>query len=282
MKRITLAGVLIAGAAALMAQQRPQAGAPPAAAAPAAAPAAPAGPAPKSAEEAKAIQAIVVAQQAGNMDGVISAAENLLTSFADTQFKELALTLEAGAYEAKGNNDRAEIQWGRVLQVNPKSVQGNLSLAELILKRTGEKDLHRDEKLAQAQKYLDTVLDAVKNGPKPNPQISDADWAAMGQSFNAQVHNDFGTMAIIRAGANKDDAKKYWDQAVSEYQTAVNQDPSQVAYQAKLASALFSSGKNAEAVALCDKILATPNLHPQIKSFVDRVRAGASQAPAAK
>jgi tetratricopeptide (TPR) repeat protein len=280
MKRIIVTGVLLAsGVASLIAQ--PPAAAGRGAAPAAAAPAAPATPAPKSPEELKAVQAIMTAQQANNMDGVIAAAENLLTTYADTDFKELALTLEAAAYEAKRNADRAEIQWGRVLQINPKSLQANISTAELILKRTLEKDLDRDEKLATVQKHLDAVLEIVK-GPKVNAQMTDEQWAQAGQSYSAQVHNDLATIAVIRAGAFKEDAKKYYEQAVSEYQIAVQLDP-QPAYQAKLASALLTAGKPAEALALCDKILAAPDLHPQIKTFVDKVKVAATpKAPAAK
>jgi tetratricopeptide (TPR) repeat protein len=287
MKRIIVTGVLLAtGVASLIAQPPAAAGrgaatAAAPATAPAAAPAAPAGPAPKSPEELKAIQAIMAAQQANNMDAVIAAAESLLTTYADTDFKELALTLEAAAYEAKRNSDRAEVMWGRVLQISPKSLQANISTAELLLKRTNEKDLDRDEKLATAQKHLDAVLEIVK-GPKVNSQMTDEQWAQAGQSYSAQVHNDLATMAVIRAGAFKDDQKKYYDQAVSEFQLAVQQDP-QPAYQAKLASALLTAGKPAEAAALCDKILAAPDLHPQIKAFVDKVKAAATpKAPAAK
>ncbi len=285
MKRIIVTGVLLATGVAGLIAQPPAAGrgaaAPPATAPAAAAPAAPAGPAPKSPEELKALQAIVAAQQANNPDGMIAASEDLLTKFADTDFKELAYTSEGLAYEAKKNPERAEIQWGRVLQVNPKNVQAHLSLAELIIKRTGEKDLDRDEKLTDAQKHLDNVFELVK-GPKPNPQMTDQQWAETGQGLSAQAHNDLATMAVIRAGAFKDDQKKYYDQAVSEFQLAVQQDP-QPAYEAKLASALLTAGKPTEAAALCDKILATPDLHPQIKSFVDRVKAAATpKAPAAK
>lgn len=281
MKRIIVTGVLLAtGVAGLIAQQNTPAAAP-AAGAPAQAPApAPGVPTAKSPDEQKAVVALMTAQQANNMDGVIAAAEDLLTKYADTDFKELALTLEASAYEAKKNNDRAEVMWGRVLQINPKSVQGNLSVAELILKRTGEKDLDRDEKLAEAQKHLDTVIGIAKNGPKPNPQLSDADWASMAKALSAQAHNDLATMAIIRAGAFKDDQKKYYDQAVSEYQTAAQDDP-QPAYEARLASALLSAGRPADAAALCDKILATPDLHPTIKAFVDKVKAAATPKPPA-
>jgi hypothetical protein len=92
MKRMILTGLLAlgAGVAALMAQQ-------------AAAPAAPAakGPAPKSKGEMEALQALFTAQQVQNWDGVIKGADDLLTKYTDTDYKEIATCLEAAAYQQK-------------------------------------------------------------------------------------------------------------------------------------------------------------------------------------
>ena len=66
-----------------------------------AAPAAPqAGPKVKSKAEADAVQALFSARSAGP-DAIIKAADDLVSKFADTDFKEIAYTLEATAYEQK-------------------------------------------------------------------------------------------------------------------------------------------------------------------------------------
>src|SRR5262245_16399706 len=98
MKRIILAGALVlaTGLRGLMGQQ---AGAGPGAAK---------GPAPKSEAGQTAVVALVQAQQAGP-DAMIKAAEELLTKFADTDFKEIALLFEAQAYKAKNDNPKAQI-----------------------------------------------------------------------------------------------------------------------------------------------------------------------------
>ena len=44
------------------------------------------------------------------------------------------------------------------------------------------------------------------------------------------------------------------------------------------ASALQSAGKNDEAIALCDKVAAIPDAHPQIKSVAAAIRAAAVKA----
>ena len=57
----------------------------------------------------------------------IAAAENLITKFADTDFKEIALYIEADAYQQKGDPDKAQIYAERALEANPKNFQARCS-----------------------------------------------------------------------------------------------------------------------------------------------------------
>src|SRR5437764_9818917 len=100
MKRIILTSLLAIGTgiSCLMAQTPPPAQA---------APAGPKGPAPKSKGEVEALQALQAA--GGDPDKSIAAAENLITKFADTDFKAIALYIEADAYERKGDFNRMQI-----------------------------------------------------------------------------------------------------------------------------------------------------------------------------
>jgi len=84
MKRMILTGALalVAGVSSLMAQSAP-----------------PKAPAPKSKDELAALQALVNARS--NPDATIKAAEELMTKFADTEFKDMALFSEARLTEAR-------------------------------------------------------------------------------------------------------------------------------------------------------------------------------------
>ena len=163
MKRMILTGILAlgAGVAALTAQQ-------------AAAPAAPKGPAPKSKGEMEAVQALFTAQQSGNMDNVIKAADELTSKYSDTDFKEIATYLQAAAYQQKGDWIKADIYAEKVLEMNPKNIQATLMVGELLAQHTGQNDLDREEKLGKAEKQLNATIENVKTGGKPNPQITDA------------------------------------------------------------------------------------------------------------
>src|SRR6516225_8329191 len=87
----------------------------------------PKAPAPKSKGELEALQALQAA--ANDPDKTIAACENLITKFADTDFKGIALYMEADAYQRKGDTDHMVIFAERTLEVNPQDFRASLMLA---------------------------------------------------------------------------------------------------------------------------------------------------------
>jgi tetratricopeptide (TPR) repeat protein len=225
------------------------------------------GPAPKSQAEGQALNDLFTAANAQNQDGIIKAAEDLISKFADTDFKEVALMLESQAYKAKGDTDKAQIYGERVLEINPKSFQTTLMLGEILATHTRENDLDKEEKLSKADKYLNGTIETLKTAPKPNPQIQDQQWEDAKKQLIAEAHNDLGLVAL--------DRKKY-DIAITEFKMAVDGDP-QATFSVRLASAYQLAGKNTEALEICDKLLADPQLHPAIKGVALQVKAAASK-----
>ncbi len=259
MKRMILTGLLAigAGATCLIAQAPPPAQA-----------SGPKAPAPKSKAELEALQAL---QAAGNdPDKAIAACENLITKFADTDFKGIALYIEADAYQRKGDFDHMVIFAERTLEVNPQDFRATLMLANYYATHTRENDLDREEKLGKAEKYANSVIEMMKTMPKPNPQITDEQWTDAKKDTTAEGYNAIGLANLTR--------KKY-DAAASSFKSAVdaNSRP-EPAYMVREASALQSAGKNDEAIALCDKVTAIPDVHPQIKSVAASIRAAAIKA----
>jgi tetratricopeptide (TPR) repeat protein len=224
-------------------------------------------PAPKSAKELDAVKALFAASQAGP-DQTIAAAEALITGFADTEFKEVALFFEARSYQTKNDLVKAQVYGERVLEINPKNYQTTLLLGEVMAQTTRENDLDKEEKLAKAEKYLKDTIENLKTAAKPNPQTPDKDWEDARQQMTAEAHSGLGLCALTR--------KKY-DAAVAEFKAASDLDP-QPAFLVRQASALQSLGKNDEAIVICDKVLADPQLHPQIKQVTEGVRAAAIKA----
>lgn len=245
MKRMILTGVVAttAGLSGLMAQPKP-----------------------KSNGERKAIVAI---QSSTDPDGIIKASEELLNNYADSDFKEYALTMEAKAYQMKHDDDNAQVFADRVLQINPKAYTMQLLIGEAITPNIKEHDLNYKEEVEKCTKMFNDAIENAKVATKPNPQVSDADWEQAKKWAIAEAHNGLGMLASVQKNKN--------DEAIKEFQLAVDGDPDQDAYGTRLANALLSGGKKTEAIAVCDKLLAKPNLHPQIKQVVTNIKAAASR-----
>jgi tetratricopeptide (TPR) repeat protein len=263
MKKTILTGILAAaaGCGALLAQQAKVEQAAPAQT----------GPKVKSNAEAQAVNGMIMARSSGP-DAMIKAAEDLLTKFSDTEFKETAYTFEAQAYQQKGDYAKAEIFDEDILKINPKNSDASLQLGELIVNHTGENDLDKEEKLAKAEKLLNQTIEEVKVAQKPNPQITDAQWEGYKKGSIGEAQADLGRSAMLR--------KKY-DDAAAAYKQANDTDP-QAAYQAYMAQAYQKGGKNDEALAVCDKLLSDAQLNPTIKQYVQTVQRAATAAKGAK
>jgi tetratricopeptide (TPR) repeat protein len=229
------------------------------------------GNAPKvSPAEAQAIQATQEALQKNNPDGVITAADNVLAKFKDTMFKDTILLWEAQAYQQKGDKDKAQVYAERSLDANPNNFQAALMLADLTVQGTREHDLDRDEKLAKADKYANQGIAAVTTAEKPNPQVSDQQWADYKKDMIAQAHDALGMSALD---------KKDYDKAISELKMAVEEAAHpEPAYQVRLASAYQSAGKNDEAIAVAEKVMNDSTVPQQIRSVAQSIRASAVMA----
>jgi tetratricopeptide (TPR) repeat protein len=222
--------------------------------------------------EADAYNAMVHAAQSGDNDATIKAADELTTKFADTQFKSVALLLEARAYQGKGDDDRAQVYAEQCIAVDPKNYQAPLLVGESIVQHTRENDLDKDEKLAKAEKDLNLAIENTKAAEKPNPNLTDAQWEEAKKFSTAEAQADLGRVFMLR--------KKYAE-AIVPLQSAVEADP-QPAYFVWLASSQQQSGKNDDAIATCDKLLALPNLDPRFRQAATAVKLDAAKAKGGK
>jgi tetratricopeptide (TPR) repeat protein len=254
MKRSILTAVMLAaiGVTALVAQQGKKV------------------PAPKSQNELKAVQAVFTASQQNNPDGIITAAEDLLTKFKDTEFKDTVLMMEAQAYQQKADKDKETIYAERALAANPNNFQAALMLADVTVQGTREHDLDRDEKLAKAEKYANQAITSVSAAEKPNPQLTDQQWADFKKDIIAQAHDALGMSALDR---------KDYDKAISELKMSVEDAAHpEPAFQVRLASAYQSAGKNDEAIALAEKVMNDSQVPQQVRSVAQSIRASAVMA----
>ncbi|HYZ85200.1 MAG TPA: hypothetical protein VE621_12385 [Bryobacteraceae bacterium] len=228
-------------------------------------------PQPKSPKEAEAVMAIMNAQ---TPDARIQAVENLLSKFADTEFKAVALQLAAFSAQQKNDYEKMIIYSERTLQADPQNYPAMLLLASGIAQKTREHDLDKEEKLAQSEKYAKSALDLIAKAEKPRPDITDEQWNAAKQDYTAQAHEALGMSAMVR---------KKFDVAATEFKASIDAssqpDPGTMV---RLVAAYNQAGKPDEAIAMADKVLATPNLHPQIKQVAESEKANANKLKAAK
>lgn len=233
-------------------------------------------PKPKSQKEVDAIQAIFNAQ---DPDSRIAAAEKLLTDFADTEFKAIALQVAAASAQQKNDFEKMVVYAERTLEADPKNYPAMLMLANGIAQRTREFDLDKEEKLKRSEKYAKDAMEIVKTAPKPRPDIPDADWENAKKSYLAQGYEALGLNAMVR--------KKYGD-AATQFQSALEASP-EPATAVRLAAAYNLSNQPDQAIATLDKLNAMPDVHPAIKTAAAQERnnavklkgGGAAAKPAA-
>jgi len=221
-------------------------------------------PKPKSKNEVTAIQAMMAAQ---DPNAQIKAADELITKFADTEFKATALYVEANAYAQLGNSEKAIVYGEQTIDADPKNYQAQVLVAKMYAQTTKPTDLDKNEKLGKITKFANDALESLKTAEKPNPQIPDAEWTGIKNDFVGQAHFALG---IVSAYQNKADG-------ITEHFTKVAEMDSDPVDLIRAGRVLLDLKKYADAVTWFDKASTAPNANDQIKKIAasDKARAQA-------
>jgi len=207
----------------------------------------------KTPKEAQAIQAVQAAQ---TPDDRIKAIENVLTNFADTEFKPILLQMAMQAEEQKGDFAQITFYAQRLLEADPKNASALVTLARETAEHTREFDLDKDDKLAKVDKWAKDGIQAAKNISKPR-------YPEEAQDLQAEGYEALGLAATLRK--KNDDAINAFKQAV-----AVASGPDAARYDVRLGRAYEDAGKFDEAIDAYDKASNTPNVLPQVKSAAEQ------------
>jgi tetratricopeptide (TPR) repeat protein len=218
------------------------------------------GPKPKSQKELDALLAI---QNAATAEAKIAAVDELLTKFADTEFKSWALMNAAAAAQGANDYDKMIIYGERALEADPKNFQVMLMMSSGIAQRTREHDLDREEKLKRSEKLSNDALEAIKTATKP-AQLTDEQWEAGKKDAMANAYEALGLAAMVRK--NHEEAAKQFQLAID---TSANPEPTTMV---RLAATYNQLKKPDEALAVLDKLKAIPDVHPQVNAVAQSAR----------
>jgi tetratricopeptide (TPR) repeat protein len=214
---------------------------------------------PKSQKEVEALQAF---QAAKTPDEQIAAIENILTKFADTEYKVVLLQMAMQIESQKGDFPQTMFYADRLLEADPKNAVAMVTVAGETARHTRENDLDKEEKLAKVDKYAKNAIEAAKIMPKMRPDMTDEQWEGVRKDIQAQGYEALAMAASIR--------KKY-DEAIADYKQAIATasipDPTT---SVRLGQAYLEAGKLDEAAEQFDKVLAIPNLNVQVKAVAQQ------------
>src|SRR5579864_789570 len=225
---------------------------------------------PKSQKETEAVMAVM---KASTPDEKIAAAENLLAKYKDTEFKSFALLQAAQGAQMKGDQVSAITYGSRAIEADANNFQALLLVSGLLAQSTREFDLDKDEKLGRATKMANDAQAAVNAAAKPNPALTDEQWAGIKKDMISQAHDTLGMVAMVN--------KKY-DAAITEFKASIHGAATpDLTTSVRLAVAYTNTGKFDDSVALLDKVIATPGASEPIKKAAQTEKQRVEKAKAA-
>jgi len=263
-----LAGAAMAQSAPAQPPAQPGEAAPPAATIPLAKQ-----PAVKSQAEGDAVVAMLQAAQGPDPDARITACQNLINKFPNSEFKPLALFFMTMSFQEKNDYEKTIAYGELTLKEDPENIQTLLLLSRLIASRTRENDLDKEEKLKTAEKYATHAVEATKTSPRPNPSVTDEQWIDARKEMLAQAYEAFAMIAMARENT---------EAAIEQFKKAIETSPGDPATMVRLGNALAKAGKYDEAISTFERVMAIPDAPQQVKQIAQAERVRAVQAKSGK
>jgi Tetratricopeptide repeat len=211
---------------------------------------------PKSPKEQEALQAVMAAK---TPDEQIKAIENVLTNFADTEYKVALLQFAMNVESQKNDYAQTVFYAERLIEADPKNAPALVTLAGETARHTREFDLDKEEKLVKVDKWAKSGIDLAKTAPKPNPAVTDEQLEGYRKDLQAQAYVALGMAASLR---------KKNDEAISDYKQAaeISATPDSTIW-IRLGQAYMDSGKLDDAGAAFDKALNDANAPASVKQI---------------
>lgn len=227
----------------------------------------------QKAKSNKELEALQKVQQATTPAAQLQAIDDVLTNFADTEFKPVLLAMAVDSANRMNDYPKTVIWGERALAANPKDYNTEYTLAAAIVKNTREHDLDKDDKLKKAEQYCNDGLANVKTASKPRPDMSDAEWEAARKDQTGAFYTVLGLSA---------DLKKNYPDAIEKYKLALSSaahpDTPTVA---RLAKAYNGANQYDDAIAAADRAIAAPDATAVVKQVAQLEKDKAIKAKSA-
>jgi tetratricopeptide (TPR) repeat protein len=224
----------------------------------------------KSQKEQDAVMAI---QNAADANARLAAIENLLTKFADTEFKPIVLEMAIDAARSKNDSDQTILYCERLLEADGGSLSGLSTLAKVIADTTRENDLDKEEKLKRATELANKAISSAPNAKNPAPALIPAEqWTVRAKDLASMAHEALAAVAMVR--------KKHED-AIAEYKLALDTPNPDPATMIRLGMVYSQLRRHDEALAILDKAIASTD-NPQIKQIAGQEKVKVATAKAAE
>jgi tetratricopeptide (TPR) repeat protein len=154
-------------------------------------------PKPKSKKEAEAVSAVIKAKEQGP-DALIAAATDFVTRYADTEYKGWAFYIMALAADQKRDLINVVVYGEQSIAADPMNFATMALMSRAIAQSTKKYDLDKAEKLARAQKLAKDAIElSKKNPPKPNPKLTDEEWAAAVADMVSPAYEGLAYAAMV-------------------------------------------------------------------------------------
>jgi len=226
-------------------------------------------PKPKSKKEADAINAMY---RAVGPDAQIAAAQDLITHFADTDFKAAAFYVMTFAADSKRDWINVVVYGEQAVAADPMNYGSMALMARAIAQGTKKFDLDKADKIAKVQKYAKDAIELSKKATKPNAQLTDQQWAAAVSEMVGPAYEGLAYVAMV-------DEK--FDECAANLKQGVDSSPNpDPALLVRLGFCYRLAKKYDDAVAALDRALSDPaaveavkQAATQQKKYVDQARA---------
>ncbi len=152
-------------------------------------------PQPKTQEEYKAFNEVFSKTDAAAVEG---GAKDFVAKFPDSQMSPLLYMRAMGLYQESNNSEKTVDMGRKVLESDPNNPQALVTVAVVLSERTRDTDLDRDERLAEASKYAQKVLQTVDTDLMIPPGVPPERVAAVKNGLRGMAYSALGAVDITK------------------------------------------------------------------------------------